>query len=182
MRYFTYIAEQAFKTSATGERLFYGGGPWSRPYIIPDAATEQRIYRKQVWMLRVLLGGLIVGTPLLFVQHPEVVRELYWFLIFLVVILVLYWLVWRAVFARDLRSLQRAPTRLPLRSFYGQVAKRHSASGLTLGFISSLLFVACGAWILAIGANFPVGIAILCCLHAPADPAALHRHRSDDLE
>jgi len=38
MRYLTYIAEQAFKTSTSGERLFCRGGRWSRPHVIPNIA------------------------------------------------------------------------------------------------------------------------------------------------
>jgi len=160
MRYFTYIAEQAFKTSASGERLFCRGGPWSRPYIVPDVVTEQRLYRKQVWMLRVLLGGLVLGQPLLFVLRPEVLHEPYLFLIYFVVVMAVFWFVGRVVFARDLRELQRAPARLRPRSFYGQTAQRHTKTGLTLGFIGSLLFVIAGIWMLSVGANYAV--AILC--------------------
>src|SRR6476659_10117995 len=118
MRYFTYMAEQAFKTSATGERLFYRGGPWSRPFIIPDADTERRLYRKQTWMLRIFLGTMIVGQPFLFLWRPGVLREPYWFLVYLAVVMVVFWIVGRIVFAPDLKGLQRAPVRLRPRSFY----------------------------------------------------------------
>jgi hypothetical protein len=158
MRYFTYIAEQSFKTSVSGERLFYRGGPWSRPYVVPDVATEQRLYRKQVWMLRALLGGLIVGQPFLFMFRPEVLYEPYWFLVYFVAVIGFFWLVGRFVFSRDLRSLQRAPGRLKPRSFYGQTAQRHSRTGLALGFVGSLLFVVGGLWMLSVGANYAVGI------------------------
>lgn len=70
-----YIAEQIFRTSANGERLFYRGGPWSRPYIIPDAATERRIYSKHLVMLRVLYPALILGQPLLFMLRPDLLHE-----------------------------------------------------------------------------------------------------------
>lgn len=66
MRYFGDIAEQAFKTAPDGRRLFYRGGPWSRPYIIGDAETEQRLFKKHLWMMRMLLGGMIIGQPFLF--------------------------------------------------------------------------------------------------------------------
>jgi hypothetical protein len=146
MRYFTYIAEQAFKTSAAGERLFYRGGPWSRPFIIPDADTEQRLYKKQTWMLRILLGGLIVAQPLLFTLGPEVLRQSYWLLVYLVAVVLVYWGVGQIVFASDLRGLKRAPVRLGPRSFYGQMAQRHSRGLLALGFTASLLFVSAGVW------------------------------------
>lgn len=158
MRYFTYLAEQAFKTSPTGERLFYRSGFWSRPYIIPDAAMEQKLYKKTVWTLRVSLGGLIIGQPLLFVLCPNVLREPYWFLVYFVVFMAVYCVVCKAIFAHDLRGLQRAQSRLRLGSFYGQTAQRHSKTGLTLGFIGCLLFVAAGIWMLSVGANYALGI------------------------
>jgi hypothetical protein len=36
----------SFKTTPTDERLFFQGGFWSRPYIMPDAETERRTNRK----------------------------------------------------------------------------------------------------------------------------------------
>jgi hypothetical protein len=158
MRYFTYISEQAFKTSATGERLFYLGGPWSRPLIIPDAETERRLYKKHVWMQRILLGALIVGQPFLFILRPEVLRQPYWFLVYLAIVMVFFWVAGQIVFAHDVQRLQRAPVRLRLSSFYGQMAERHSKSGLILGFIGSLLFVAGGIVMLSVGANLAVAI------------------------
>jgi hypothetical protein len=160
MRYFSYIAEQAFRTSATGERLFYHGGPWSRPFIIPDADTERRLHKKQTWMLRILLGGLIVGQPFLFILRPELLRQPYWFLVYFVVFMLVFWVIGLIVLAPDLRGLQRAPVRLGPRSFYGQMARRHSRAGLVLGFTGSLLFAAAGVWMLSVGAN--LAIAILC--------------------
>lgn len=160
MRYFTYMAEQAFKTSAKGERLFYRGGPCSRPFIIPDADTEQRLYGKQVWMLRFLLGALIVGQPILFMLHPEVPSEPFWFLAYFVFVMALFWIVGRIVFARDLRSMERASGRLRPSAYYGQMAQQHSPEGLFLGFMGSLLFVAGGVWMLSVRAN--LAAAILC--------------------
>ena len=147
MRYFTYIAEQAFKTSATGERLFYRGGLWSRPFIIPDADTERRLYKKQTWMLRLLLGGLIIGQPFLFILRPEVLHQPYWFLVYLVVVMLVFWVVGRLVFAPDLRGLRRAPVRLRPHSFYGQMrsgtVEGRSSSVLWDRFFSLLLAFGC---------------------------------------
>jgi len=160
MRYFTYIAEQAFRTSANGERLFCPGGPWSRPFIIPDADTERRLCKKQTWMLRLLLGGLILGQPFLFILIPEIARQPYWFLVYFVVVMLAFRVVGWIVFAPDLRGLQRAPAPLSPRAFYAQTARRHSRGGLVLGFMGSLAFVAAGAWMLSVGAN--QAVAILC--------------------
>lgn len=109
-------------------------------------------------MLRILLGGLILGQPFLFMLVPEVLHESYWFLIYFIVVMAMFWLVGRIVFARELKALRRAENRLRFRSFYSQMAQRHSTSGLALGFAGSLLFVAAGVWMLSVGANFAVAI------------------------
>jgi hypothetical protein len=161
MRYFTYIAEQAFRTSATGERLFYRSSPWSRPYVIPDAATEQKLYWKYVWMLRIFLGALIlVGQPILFTvlsilrpQFFDTPGLPYWFLAYFVVAMAVWWLLGRIIFGRDLKRLERSPVRLPLRSFYGQMAHRHSTGKLVLGLLASLAFVAAGIWMYSSSGN-----------------------------
>jgi hypothetical protein len=158
MRYFTYMAEQSFKTSETGERLFYLGGFWSRPFVIPDADTERRLFKKLIWMLRVLLGGLVVGQPLLFFMRPEVLYQPYWFFVYFVVVMLVWWIVGRILFAPDLRGLARAPFRLRPRSLYGQMAQRHSKTWLILGLVGSLLFVVAGVWMLSVGANLAVAI------------------------
>ena len=75
MRYFTYLAEQAFKTAPTGERLFYTGGWWTRPRIIPDAATEQRLFKKQVWLTRGFFGLMVFGQPFLFLFYPGILSK-----------------------------------------------------------------------------------------------------------
>lgn len=158
MRYFTYIAEQSFKTSETGERLFYLGGPWKRPYIIPDAETEDRLYWKQVWMLRFTLGSMIVGQPFLFLLYPQIMSEPYWFVVYLVAVMAITWVISRIVFARDLSRLERAPAPLKQHSFYSQMAKKHSRPALTLGFFGSLAFVASGLWMWVAQGNLAVAV------------------------
>ena len=160
MRYFTYMAEQAFKTSPEGERLFYQGGPWSRPYVIPDEETEQRLYKKQVWLLRILLGGIIFGQPVLFSYISELLNQPLVFLCYFLGVIAIYYLAAKAVFLSDLRALKRLDKPLGLNQFYTQMAQRHSKGKLLLGLLGSLIFVAGGAMILADGEN--IIIAIIC--------------------
>ena len=153
MRYFTYIADKSFKTAPNGERVFYQGGPWSRPYVIPDAATEQRLYWKQVWLLRIMLGGIIVGMPAVILLAPSVMNNSVHSLIFIAAAAALSWTVTRLVFARDLRALRRSEA-LPLRSFFGDIA---GTRGTVLGIGACLMFVALGAWMMASGNSAVIG-------------------------
>ncbi|MGA2248701.1 MAG: hypothetical protein ABSH48_27415 [Verrucomicrobiota bacterium] len=148
MRYFTYIAEQSFKSDDEGRRLFYIGSPFSQPYLIPDASTETRLFRKMTWNHRIFLSVLIIGQPFLFryyFQRPWL------FFVFLVSVMVLQWVVLRIVFHSDLRVLQRRPSRLSLRRFYSDMAERHSESGLILGLMGCIAFVVCGIFISSAG-------------------------------
>src|SRR5262245_60358021 len=130
MRYFAYIAEQSFKTGPAGERLFYTNGSWSRPYVIPDAQTEQRIFRKQLWSLRIMLGGLIVAMPVLFIGFPQVTGDARYFFAFFVAVAALFWLAFRMILRPELKRLERAPAKMSQRSFYRQMADKHSYRAL----------------------------------------------------
>ncbi len=161
MRYFAYIAEQAFKTAPDGTRLFYRSGPWARPYIVPDAATERQLFIKQLSMMRLLLGAMILGQPFLFLLVPNVTKKPLWFLGDLAIALTVSWIVGRLVFRSDLSRLSRSAARLPLRAFYTNMAAKHSYTKLVLGFSGSLLFVAGGSWALEDGENVVISLLII---------------------
>src|SRR4051812_46686136 len=151
------MADQSFKTAPDGERLFYLGGPWSRPYIVPDSDTEHRLHRKVLWSLRIMLGLMIVGQP--FLLRGPFVNSSYQFFSYLAVVVVIFWLGRRMVLMPDLRRLARAPAKLPLRSFYGEMAAKHSAIALSLGTGGSALFLAGGTYGFFSG-QMPDGIAV----------------------
>lgn len=156
MRYFTYIAEQSFKTDDEGRRMFYLGTPFSRPYIVPDATTESRMFQKLTWHYRIFLSALIIGQAFLL---PHIIREAWMCFAFLGGVLVAQWVVLRILFFTDLRAMSRAPARLSLRTFYAGMAQRHSEGGLLLGFLGSLAFVVAGvAMSFGGGGLFAVGI------------------------
>lgn len=160
MRYFTKFADRAFKTSPTGARLYYHTGPWSRPYLIPDIDTERKLYKKLVWFLRILLGGLILGQPFIFRIFPDIVDKPFAFLAYLGVGAAAYWLATKVVFASDLQGLSRTD-RLSLHLFYAQTAEEHSVPMLALGFFGSLLFVAGGIWALSLGTNAVASVLLI---------------------
>jgi hypothetical protein len=142
MRYFTYIAEQSFKTDEEGNRVFYLGSPASRPYVITDAATESRMFRKLTWFYRIFLSMLIVGLAFLM---PRIINQPLRFFGVLAAIIVFQWVVLRLMFFRDLRKLTRAAVRPTLKTFYAGVAQRHSVKALKWGVFGSLVFVVGGA-------------------------------------
>lgn len=157
MRYFGYIAEQAFKTAPDGRRLFYRGVPWARPYVVPDADTEQRLFKKQVWMLRVVLGAIIIGQPFLFMFVPDVTIKTLWFLGYLAVVLIGFAIIGNIVFRDELVKLSRVETPVPLRDFYSGMAAQHTTRRLLLLIVGAVAFVGAGYWIAASGRSAFVG-------------------------
>ena len=94
--------------------------------------------------MRVLLGGLIAGQPVLFFWRPEAVHNPLYF----AAVPAAFWAAAKLVFARDLKGLERAPLRLRPRLFYSRMAERHSRAALVCGFLASLLLVVLGLWML----------------------------------
>lgn len=142
MRYFTYMADQSFKTAPNGERLFFPFGFLSRPYIIPDAETERRIHRKVVRRLQIMLGGAILLVPLL--NASGLMRQPLYFLGILAAVTAVSILANKLSLASDLRGLKRTDQRPPVRAFFGETARKHGLGGLLLGFAGCLAFVAIG--------------------------------------
>ena len=169
MRYFGYLAEQAFKTAPDGRRLFFGGRPWSRPYVVPDAKTERRLFVKQLWMMRVLLGGMIVGQPFLFLFIPDVIHKPRWFFGYMAIVLVVFWVVRSAVFRHELAKLSRTESRVTLHNVYSGMAAQHSTGQLLLLLLGAVAFVAAGFWMIASGQSafagwFSIGFFGLCAI------------------
>src|SRR5262245_32744403 len=107
------MAKAAFKTGPDGETWFCPGGPWTRPYVVPDATTEQRLFTRQLWMMRLLFVFIVAGQPLTFALLPAVTQDAYWFLGYIAVVLLLFWAASHLVFRGEVKALRRAPTRLP---------------------------------------------------------------------
>lgn len=146
---FAYTAEQSFKTSPNGERLFYFlGGVWSKPYIIPDAEIERQLFKKQLWLLRIFFGTLILGQPLLFIAIPDIIKTPLGVILYFLAIMLLYCFVnWR-VFRKDLVTLKRENSRLPFLAFFRESARKTSVFRIVLSFLGCLGFVWIGSWIL----------------------------------
>jgi len=149
IKYFSYIAELSFKTSHSGERLFYSyGGIWSKPYIIPDQEIEKRLFKKHLWVLRIFLGALILGQPFLFIAVPNIIESPLGFILYLVGIILLHWFVNWLVFRKDLSMLSRANTRTPFPAFYRDTAKKHGIVVIVLGFLTCIGFVLLELWMI----------------------------------
>jgi hypothetical protein len=142
MRYFTYIAEQAFKTDEEGRRVFYLGSIRSRPYVITDPATESRMFRKLTWYYRIFLSVLLIGLAFMM---PRIINQPLRFFGVFAATMAFQWVVLRLMFFRDLRKMTRAPARMTLKTFYAGMVQRHSVKFFKWGFYGSLAFAAVSA-------------------------------------
>lgn len=151
MRYFTYMAEQSFKTDDQGRRLFYLGTPFSRPYMVPDEATEARLFRKMTWYHRISLGAIFVATPFLI---PHLFETPWQFLAYVGGVTVASLVVLRLLFWRDMKDLARATAPMTFGSFYADTARRHSRAAIAMGFLVCLGFVVAGAGMMIVGKKY----------------------------
>lgn len=153
MRCFSYIAEQSFQTDQQGRRLFYLHGPWSLPYIIPDAETEAFLLRRQAIVLRWSFGAILFGLLLLFALRPKILFQPSGFIGFFCLALAVICLVNWSLLRHRLNTLTRLEGAQSFRGFYKGSADKHSVGALALGLIGSLIFVAQGYWLL--GSSIP---------------------------
>jgi hypothetical protein len=153
MGYFTYLAKQTFGDSPTGERLYFPAGPFARPYLIPSAEVEERLFRKQLWLSRLLVGGLILLQPVLFAVLPILMESAFALAAYIALVTLASMAITHVVLRRDVASLSRGPERLSIRTLLVNLSRRHSTRTLVLGLVGSLAFVAIGFVAIATGTN-----------------------------
>ena len=118
---FRAMARFSFVDGRDGARLSYMSGPWSRPYLVPDAATEERLLTRQSWIMAALFLGLL---PLLALSAPRLLDPRAFILSLCLALIaqqVLSWAVLRPV----LVGLSKKTDRAPLSLFYRGSAERH---------------------------------------------------------
>ena len=99
-----YAVKRMFKTAPNGERLFYLRG---ESYIVPDSATECRLYRKALWLLRIFVAILLFGAVCLNYPAEDSLLVFLGFAVWALGSLGL-WRARRLLFASNLRDLRRA--------------------------------------------------------------------------
>lgn len=118
---FRAMSRFSFVDGRYGARLFCMSGPWSRPYLVPDAATEERLLIGQSWIMAALFLG---SLPLLALSTPRMTGPRAFILALCLALIaqqVLSWAVLRPV----LVGLSNTTERAPLFLFYGGSAERH---------------------------------------------------------
>jgi hypothetical protein len=96
--------KRMFKTAPNGERLFCLRG---ESYIVPDSATECRLYRKALWLLRIFVAIVLFGAVCLNYPAEDSLLVFLGFAVWALGSLGL-WRARRVLFASNLRDLRRA--------------------------------------------------------------------------
>jgi len=150
-KYFASLAQESFKTSSSGERLFFDimGAFWLKaPYIIPSEETEKRLFKKQLWMVRTVFGYvvlIILVQPFLLAALPNILSAT-GFLIYFLTIMMSLWIVNWLVFRNELSVLKRRSKRILLSDFYRDIAKRESIFSLVLRLVVLIGLVMVTLW------------------------------------
>jgi hypothetical protein len=137
-QYFGGIASQSFRTAPDGTRLFYCGDLRGRLYVVPDAETEERLLRKQRWLMGIIMCLILLLLP--FVGRTPSALTFFGFLVGVVaVMLIAQYLLFRT----ERRSLTRAATvRLSRKDRIAAVAARYSTTTCVFYLAFSLLLLA----------------------------------------
>jgi hypothetical protein len=148
---FDFLSRLSFTTGADGERLFIRGGPWSRPYVIPDEGTERILRSRHRW-LTAFVYIFVIGQFFLFSRHlHEIMSRGTWLAGYLAALLLAIAVIERAALGAELRKCERAESRLPLAGYFGNHARQSSTTMLRFGTLASMAFVASGIWMLLAG-------------------------------
>lgn len=147
MGYFDALTSSSFKTSDDGHRLFFPWGAIGRGYIVGSEGHFQRLRKRikaylmislPVCIAAVIWGGLFGGLAIL----P---------------IAIVPYIVWVRL---QLRDLVASEERLTVGQSIANQTREHSALGLWLMEVASLMFVAGGLFILVVEpGNWMVGVA-----------------------
>ena len=142
MGYFAFLTDQAFRTSPTGERLYYPGGPWSRPFVITSEATELKLRKRTIWLLALSLGPIFIGMPILGMVHPSSMLDTRVLIGLLTGGLILQYVLRTLLFRTTLKQLNRFASSTPVSDYYRSRAESQSVPGLGFGLLLSLLLMA----------------------------------------
>jgi hypothetical protein len=138
MSYHHHIAKLAFMNAEDGTRLFYLGGPLSRPCVVPDAETEAALLKARTQVELASLVWFIGGQSIILVFWPQVISDPSLTISYLVALMACLGFVVRLACRRYTSGLRRLENRLPLRQYYQNIADRQLASGLWLGLFGSI--------------------------------------------
>lgn len=161
MRVFGDIGKPAFRTAPDGQRLFYTFGPWSRPYIVPDPDTEDRL-RANRWLLDgSLLVLAVVGQRLLQRYDPGTFTTVVGFFAFVACVWLGYQVMQHRIFHAELRDLAHAESRLSLHDYYADEADGRLVTYFVLNIAWALGFIGLGVWLLVSQSEPVIGWVII---------------------
>lgn len=121
-----------FDNGPMGERLFFRWGPFARPYVVQDVATENALLARsarfqQCWAF-FFVAATVAARDWLLAPRPTDRHMFIFIALTALPAMLVEWLMLRG----PLRSTTRLQYRLPLRLVIRSVARRHSETGAVL--------------------------------------------------
>ena len=154
------MARRSFWTAPDGSRLFSTG--LSYLYLVPDNETEQRLLRKQMILMQVFLWGIVCGVLISSRVVPSWKSEFYPLLVTIAAVLLLYKVVGRFLFRRELSKLSRAKTNGGGQRLRWRMSDQFSFNELDFVSFCSVVLVAMGIWNVITGDNPAEGWILIC--------------------
>ena len=146
--FFSDYTEQLFQISDRGDQVFFPLGIYiPRPFVVPDQATKDRLSRKYVWLLYIVVVFIlgISVLPLIKVIRDILITPWGFALFFFGSMAFMSYANWLLI-RTELQNLKRLESRFSLAKFFRNHASHFSVSRLLL-IILWLLFFAWVTWL-----------------------------------
>lgn len=177
---FARLRRYNFDDGPMGERLFFRWGPFARPYVVQDLATENELLARwvrfqQCWAF-FFVAASVAAHDKLFGPRPTDHQILIFVTFAALPGMLAEWLMLRG----PLHSATRLQYRLPLRWVIKSVARRHSQTGAVLRIV--VLTAICIAAYFSLFPTAPVTatITVSCCALLAAWWFGVSRHCCGD--
>jgi len=141
----SYIAQEAFLTLATGEKLFRFGIPFGKPYIVPNFEIEKRLLQKTINFVKIYFSGMFLTLLIVSMLQIDVLLTI---IIFFVVAVSLFLIIYQFLFKKETSKLQRFHQKITLKATYISIAKKHGYFSITTSLFTTILFSGIAIWAL----------------------------------
>ena len=145
MKLFHDMANQAFMNGPDGERLFCTD-LWSRPAIVPNKATEERLFKKQLWLRGIFFVFLIISQPVYVELIGPLTGKITSFLTCIFILSAIFRITNYFLIRGELRGLKRMH-RITVRLWLCDNATRYSRRAILFHIIFSLLLLVIVVWL-----------------------------------
>ena len=141
----SYIAQEAFLTLATGEKLFRFGIPFEKPYIVPNFEIEKQLLQKTINFLKIYFGGMFLSLFVVNLLPTSVILKMG---AFVGTAISLFLIIYQFLFKKEVSKLERFHQNITLKARYIIMANKHGYLSIIMSLFATILFSGIGFWTL----------------------------------